>query len=130
MVVRIRSAFKPFWFFQLIRPKGNNALYKSMIFYISAVIEDGFCLDENGRDQNFNKINIPGVFAWDKCLQSCRSKSAATACEWHSGGTCGYHTLAVSGGSGHPNFKCEVLGNYLVSISSSYYATSQLLHYY
>ena len=92
-----------------------------MMFYIPAVGEDGFCLDENGQDQNVGTIIISRVFAWDECLQSCRSKSAATACEWHSGGTCTYHTHAVSGGSGDPDYKCEILGNYLVSISYSYY---------
>ena len=96
-----------------------------MVLYISAVGEDGFCLDKDGKDLVVGQNDIDGIFSWAECFRSCTSNPAATACEWHSGGSCAYHTQKVSKGSGDPSFKCEKMGKHLVLNLSSYYAKFQ-----
>ena len=73
-------------------------------------MESGWCLDQNGEDQNQGVQIFPGGFTWDQCLQLCKATSGATACEWNTGGQCAYHTAAVSGGSGDPEYQCLKLG--------------------
>ena len=79
----------------------------------SELPESGWCLDQHGQEQKEGVWTFPGLFTWDECLRSCKDQlPRATACEWYENGNCGYHTEAVSGGSGDEDWiKCQKLGN-------------------
>merc|ERR1712241_378197 len=73
---------------------------------VSTIVESGWCLDQNGEDQNKGVHSFPGRYTWDQCLQLCNAESGATGCEWNTGRQCACHTAAVSGGSGDPEYQC------------------------
>jgi len=71
---------------------------------------DGWCEDENGRDQNDGTFGIPGHFPTsNSCYNACINEKigkTVTGCEYHVGGSCSYHTLSVSSGSGNTDYTC------------------------
>ena len=67
--------------------------------------QEGWCLDENGVDQNDGAISLGYGWNESKCLEMCKDRKKfenVSACEYHKDSKgCGYHTNPVSKGSGH-----------------------------
>ena len=86
-------------------------------------MENGFCLNANGHDQNSGVIKLyaTDVRTDDKlqsCLATCRSHSGAKGCEaiWGEGNRgCYVHTGEVSKGNGAGKHFCWVLKKCSVS---------------
>ena len=76
---------------------------------------DGWCVDENGEDQNEGTITIPGHFSSPRsCFNACIHQTHGlkiTGCEYHIHGGCGYHTNFVSGGSGAKDYTCWTMNS-------------------
>ena len=78
--------------------------------------EDGYCLDENGEDQNRGSHtfeDIPNTFSPIDCLEKCLNQTNVKGCEYdeYTQG-CAYHTMPVSRGSGsRTSHWCWVLNN-------------------
>ena len=91
----------------------TKRIFHNIIHSNSELPESGWCLDQHGQEQKEGVWTFPGLFTWDECLRSCKDQlPRATACEWYENGNCGYHTKAVSGGSGDKDWiKCQKLGN-------------------
>ena len=74
----------------------------------------GWCLDEDGRDQNRDSvtINVTNSFTADNCFDACirnDKNHSITGCEYHDGGGCAYHTRSLSGANGNQEYTCWIL---------------------
>ena len=71
----------------------------------------GYCLDENGIDQNSGGIEPPaGDMTGEECLDWCSQQSLATGCEWNiAKKDCLAHTYSVSSASGGQGMLCAVI---------------------
>ena len=85
-------------------------------------LSDGWCLDQNGDDQNNGITTIPGNFTSSDCFVVCRAEDNGriTGCEWDNNGTCAYHTKPLSGGSGNKDHTCLVLKGKHLKTTHSY----------
>ena len=79
-------------------------------------MEDGYCLDIDGEDQNERVIqldmNMGEGHLFMTCLQLCLAHPGATGCEviWNEDNHgCYLHTSEVALGSGSDNHKCWIL---------------------
>ena len=81
--------------------------------------EDGFCLKENGGDQNSGVIgkgamtisNGNTTEAQEQCLEICKQYEGATGCEvlWiHTTVECYVHTQEIARGNGDGDHACWV----------------------
>ena len=73
----------------------------------------GYCLDENGNDQNTCVIKLdPQGNTFSQCLEARKQQQAATACEFRRENaytTCHAHTKTVASGSGTARHFCHLL---------------------
>ena len=84
-----------------------------LIFFDSA--EYGWCLNEDGYDQNKGQTTIqplPNSFSSIDCIERCLTITNITGCEYDEGSHgCAYHTMPVSSGSGDRRYYCWLLNN-------------------
>ena len=87
------------------------------MFNISADV--GWCLDENGNDQNIGTKTspTPNSFTSVECLAKCLNMTNVTGCEYHNDGGCAYHTKYISGGNGNNDYLCWTLNNGKVNLN-------------
>ena len=79
-------------------------------------IEEGFCVQPNGGDQNsgvtkLNDIDGENLEAQRECLIQCRNTAGATGCEivWNQGNRgCYAHTQEIDRGNGAERHFCWV----------------------
>ena len=74
----------------------------------------GWCLNEDGHDQNRGSvtINVTNSFTADNCFDACirnDKNHSITGCEYHDGGGCAYHTRSLSGANGNQEYTCWIL---------------------
>ena len=79
-------------------------------------IEEGYCLQSNGEDQNSGVVKLNSLdgntkHAQASCLAKCKQQEGATGCEviWdqHNRG-CYVHTKSIARGNGMAKHKCWV----------------------
>ena len=69
----------------------------------------GWCLNKNGSDQQEGFSMFPNPLEEIDCLEACntmRKHFKVTGCEHNFYGACTYHTMPISGGSGHEGYSC------------------------
>ena len=72
----------------------------------------GWCLNNNGSDQEQGYSMFPEPLEKNACLAACHTMQkyvAITGCEHNLYGACTYHTMPISGGSGDHGYTCWVL---------------------
>ena len=81
------------------------------------IADYGWCLDENGDDQNVGTVSItpiPNSFTAMDCLMECLNSTGVKGCEYNVNRGCAYHTQPVSRGNGNEGYWCWTLNNGMI----------------